>query len=52
MLIVTLSTGLQFGELEGLTVNNVDLKAGRIVIIQQWNYKEGGGFTPLKNEYK
>lgn len=50
MLIVSLSTGLRFGELVGLTIDNVDLKAGKIAIVQQWNYKEGGGFGPLKNE--
>ncbi|MFJ7746703.1 site-specific integrase [Peribacillus sp. NPDC097295] len=50
MLIVSLSTGIRFGELIGLTIDNVDLKASKIAIVQQWQYKEGGGFGPLKNE--
>lgn len=50
MLIVSLSTGIRFGELIGLTIDHVDLKASRIAITKQWQYKEGGGFGPLKNE--
>lgn len=37
MLIVALSTGLRFGELLSLTIDNIDLKDGRITIMQQWN---------------
>lgn len=33
MLIVNLSTGLRYGELVGLTIENVDLKASRITIV-------------------
>ena len=50
MLIIALNTGLRFGELLGLTIENIDIKNNVISIKQQWNYKEGGGFGPLKNE--
>jgi integrase len=50
MLIVALSSGVRFGELIGLTIDNVQLKEHTIAIKQQWAYKEGGGFGSLKNE--
>lgn len=50
MLIVALSSGVRFGELIGLTIENVHFKDNAISIKQQWLYKEGGGLGPLKNE--
>lgn len=50
MLIVALSSGVRYGELIGLTIENVHFKENTISIKQQWAYKDGGGFGPLKNE--
>jgi len=50
MLILALSTGLRYGELVGLCINDLDVKNNRIKVHQQWQYKEGGGFGPLKTE--
>lgn len=45
-----LSSGVRFGELIGLTIDNVQLKEHTVASKQQWAYKEGGGFGSLKNE--
>ena len=50
MLILALSTGLRYGELVGLCINDLDFKNNHIKIHRQWQYKEGGGFGPLKTE--
>lgn len=50
MLILALSTGIRFGELIGLCINDLDFKNNRIKVRRQWQYKEGGGFGPLKTE--
>ncbi|KOS67753.1 hypothetical protein AEA09_03715 [Lysinibacillus contaminans] len=50
MLILALSTGLRYGELIGLCINDLDFKNNRIKVHRQWKYKEGGGFGPLKTE--
>lgn len=50
MLILALSTGLRYGELIGLCINDLDFKNNRIKVQRQWKYKEGGGFGPLKTE--
>lgn len=46
MLIVSLSTGLRFEELVGLTIDNFNAKAGRIAIAQQLNYKKVPEYFP------
>ncbi|MDN4607180.1 tyrosine-type recombinase/integrase [Sporosarcina highlanderae] len=50
MLILALSTGLRYGELIGLCINDLDFKNNRIRVLRQWKYKEGGGFGSLKTE--
>ncbi|VDG99435.1 Integrase [Lysinibacillus sphaericus] len=50
MLILALSTGLRYGELIGLCINDLDFKNNRIKVHHQWQYKEGGGFGTLKTE--
>lgn len=50
MLILALSTGLRFGELVGLCINDLDFKNNLISVRRQWKYKEGGGFSDLKTE--
>lgn len=50
MLILALSTGLRYGELIGLCINDLDFKNNRIKVHRQWQYKDGGGFGPLKTE--
>lgn len=47
---LALSTGLRYGELIGLCINDLDFKNNRIKVHRQWKYKEGGGFGPLKTE--
>ncbi|MGG0667425.1 tyrosine-type recombinase/integrase [Lederbergia citrisecunda] len=50
ILILALSTGLRYGELIGLCINDLDFTNNRIKVLRQWRYKEGGGFGPLKTE--
>lgn len=50
MLILTLSTGLRFGELVGLCIQDLDFKNNKIRVHRQWGYKKGGGFGPLKTD--
>ena len=50
MLILAPASGMRFGELVGLHMQDVDLKNGLLKIRFQWKYKEGGGFGDLKNE--
>lgn len=40
----------RFGELVGLTKNSFDFKNNTISIKRAWDYKDGTGFAPLKNE--
>lgn len=50
MLIFALSSGLRYGELVALCINDLDFKNNLIKVHRQWRYKEGGGFGPLKTE--
>lgn len=49
MLIVALNTGVRFGELVGLTFDNVHSSDSTISIKKQWVYKTGDRFGALKN---
>lgn len=50
MLILALTTGIRYGELVGLSIEDLDFKNNQIKVHRQWKYKKGGGFGPLKNE--
>ncbi|MFJ8103354.1 site-specific integrase [Lysinibacillus sp. NPDC096212] len=50
MLILALTTGVRYGELVGLCIEDLDFKNNQIKVHRQWKYKEGGGFGPLKTE--
>ncbi|RNC98499.1 tyrosine-type recombinase/integrase [Lysinibacillus halotolerans] len=50
MLIVALTSGLRYGELVGLSIEDINFKESTVKIHRQWRYKEYGGFGPLKNE--
>lgn len=50
MLIVALTSGMRYGELVGLSIEDINFKENTIKIYRQWRYKENGGFGPLKNE--
>lgn len=43
-------TGLRFAEVLGLTVEDIDFKARRIIVNKTWDYKYHTGFKPTKNE--
>ena len=50
MLILALVSGVRYGELIGLCIDDLNFQNNTIKIERQWKYKEGGGFGPLKNE--
>ena len=50
MLIVALISGVRYGELVGLSIEDINFKENTIKIRQQWCYKEDGGFGSLINE--
>lgn len=50
LLIVAATTGMRYGELVGLTYDDINRSTNRIKIHCQWKYKsKDGGFGPLKN---
>ncbi|MBG9453517.1 hypothetical protein ABE61_05340 [Lysinibacillus sphaericus] len=50
MLILALSSGLRYAELVALCIDDLDFENNLINVHRQWQYKEGGGFGPLKTE--
>lgn len=50
LILLGLVSGARFGELVGLTKENFNFKNNTISIKKAWDYKEGTGFAPLKNE--
>lgn len=50
LLLLGLVSGLRFGELVGLTFDKFDFEANTLKVEQSWDYKDGTGFGPLKNE--
>lgn len=50
LILLGLVSGARFGELVGLTKESFDFKNDTIRINKAWDYKDGSGFAPLKNE--
>lgn len=50
LLLLALTSGMRFGEIVGLTRKDFDFKNNRIHVNKQWDYKNGSGFIPVKNE--
>lgn len=50
LILLGLVSGLRFGELTGLTIEDFDFKNNTISVHRSWDYKFGTGFAPLKNE--
>lgn len=49
LILLGLVSGLRFGELVGLTKDAIDFENNQIYIYQAWDYRNGNGFTDLKN---
>ena len=49
-LLLGLVSGLRFGELVGLTFDKFDFETNTLKVEIAWDYKDGTGFGPLKNE--
>lgn len=50
LLLLGLTSGMRFGEMVGLTRKDFDFKNNKINIDKTWDYKEGKGFGPTKND--
>lgn len=50
LLLLGLVSGLRFGELVGLTIDKFDFETNTLKVERSWDYKDGTGFGPLKNE--
>ncbi|WP_281486946.1 tyrosine-type recombinase/integrase [Lysinibacillus sphaericus] len=50
LLLLGLVSGLRFGELVGLTIDKFDFETNTLKVERAWDYKDGTGFGPLKNE--
>lgn len=48
LLIVAATSGMRYGELIGLTYDDIDLVHNRVKIHRQWQYRGNGGFSSLK----
>jgi integrase len=48
MIYLAATTGLGYGELVGLTANDLDWKRNTISINKTWDYKYGAALDPLK----
>lgn len=49
LILLGLVSGLRFGELVGLTKDAINFDTNQIYIYQAWDYRNGRGFTDLKN---
>jgi len=49
LLLLALVSGMRFGELVGLTMPAFNFKNNTISIFQAWDYREGKGYSDLKN---
>lgn len=50
LILLGLVSGLRYGELVGLTIDDFDFKNNTLSVHRTWDYKFGSGFAPLKNE--
>lgn len=51
LILLGLVSGLRYGELVALTVEDFNFKDNTISVHRGWDYKFGAGFGPLKNEH-
>ena len=49
LILLGVVSGLRFGELVGLTETACDFEKSSVYIHQAWDYRNGSGFTSLKN---
>ena len=49
-ILLSAKTGLRFAETLGLTPNDFDFEKCSLSVKKTWDYKNGGGFAPTKNE--
>ncbi|MER2000405.1 MAG: tyrosine-type recombinase/integrase [Lysinibacillus sp.] len=52
ILLIALTTGMRFGEIVGLTIDDFDFNTNKVNVTKTWGYKPGStfGFGPLKND--
>lgn len=50
LILLIAKTGMRFSEALAVTPKDFDLMHQMLIINKTWNYKEGGGFSPTKNE--
>lgn len=50
LILLIAKTGLRFSEALGLTPNDFDFSRQAVSVNKTWDYKNGGGFVPTKNE--
>ncbi|GFF01069.1 tyrosine-type recombinase/integrase [Lactiplantibacillus plantarum] len=51
MILTALFTGARLGEIMALTWKDINFNFKTISITKAWNYQEGGGFKPTKNDH-
>lgn len=50
LILLIAKTGIRFSEALAITPDDFDFSHQSLNIDKTWNYKEGGGFTPTKNQ--
>lgn len=50
LILLAIISGMRYGELMGLTKESFNFKTNQVNIYRAWDYKNGDGFGPLKNE--
>lgn len=50
MILTAIYTGARLGEIQALTWNDISFAKHEITIDKSWDYVNGGGFKPTKNE--
>lgn len=50
MILTAIYTGARLGEIQALTWSDIDFQKRSITINKSWDYLNGGGFKPTKNE--
>ena len=50
LIFLVMKTGMRFSEALGITPNDLDFSKQTVTINKTWDYKDGTGFLPTKNE--
>ena len=50
LILLIAKTGMRFSEALAVTPKDFDLMHQMLIINKTWNYKDGGGFSPTKNQ--